>query len=300
MLSRMNRHLNSLAIVKIIDALNIRRQAALLSLPYVEGDEVIMRKRRRHDFPSTAYARQMTAPLNAERECNELVEAAIADAISLQPPQKSEATRESALSLSESSLVPPQRGDNDSDGTRGSAKLPSQQPTPCAEIGSALEGRRLQGLALDGLRFTASFNRSDLSLCSLKRCYAVYSTFNLARLNEVNLSGAQVHSCTFVGAEARHVMALNCRFSHCQFKQCDMHNWDVRGATFFRCSFSLSDLSGWVYDGQTTVIEPVDWSRCRRLAWHVNSQLPVGDCRVVGKGTEKALSLPPPAKPRKA
>lgn len=299
----MSRQLNPLAIVRILDALNIRRQAALLALPYA-SEEAARRSARAHS--ATTYTRQLTSPLTAEKACDQLVELAIARAVELRSSKKeaSTATKSTAPvpSSDASSLMKPcgnSAHDNKTE-TNGSGRIGSHLgPTPRAEIGAALEGRRLQGLSLDGLRFTASFNRSDLSKVSLKKCYAANSTFNLARLNDADLSGSQLHSCTFVNTEARHVNAVNCRFSHCQFKQCDLRSWDVRGAVFFRCGFTLSDLCGWAYDGRTVVIEPVDWSRCRRLAWHVRSQLPVGDCRVTGKGTEDALSLPPAAKPRR-
>lgn len=318
----MNRQLNSAAIVRILDALNIRRQAALLSLPYTThlappkspptSPEASSSSSSSSSPPSSSqlqweerlplpkfsrqYTRQMTAPLSAERECNELLEFAIAEAIQLQPSAKATGnTGASSSSSSSSSLaLAVAADDGGTGGGGGTTKAPPAAPRPAEEIGSALEGRRLQGLSLDGLRFTASFNRSDLSHCSLARCYAAYSTFNLSRMTQCDLTGAQFHSCTFLGADAAGVRACNARFSHCQFRQCDLTGWDVRGATFFRCSFALSDLSRWGYDAQTTVIEPVEWSRCRRLGWHADrAGTAVRECRVVWRGMEQALSLPP-------
>lgn len=172
------------------------------------------------------------------------------------------------------------------------AELATATAAPRAEIGSALEGRRLKGLDVSGARLTADFNRADLSHASFMGCVVANSTFNLSDAARMCVAGAQFHTCTFFGTAAPQVEARGARFAHCIFRQADLRDWDVRGATFFRCTFTLCDLSGWRYDAETRVVDPVDWRRCRREGWSASKGAAVHACCVTGPAAN-ALSLPP-------
>ncbi|GET93346.1 hypothetical protein, conserved [Leishmania tarentolae] len=168
---------------------------------------------------------------------------------------------------------------------------------PRKEIGTVLEGRDLHRIDLSGTRLSASFNRSDLSEAILLGTYFAHSTFNLCDLRRANLSGAEFHSCTFLSTNASAAVARRAHFSHCTFHRADLSNWDAAGATFFQCSFTLSDLSRWSLDGQTTVVNPTNWGRCRRLDWVMKPGSSVRECCVIGDAnTTNALSLAPAEK----
>ncbi|CAJ1012758.1 putative Pentapeptide repeat (8 copies)/Pentapeptide repeat (9 copies) [Leishmania naiffi] len=168
---------------------------------------------------------------------------------------------------------------------------------PRKEIGTVLEGRDLHRIDLSGTRLSASFNRSDLSEAILIGTYFAHCTFNLCDLRKANLAGAQFYSCTFLSTDASAAAARRAHFSHCVFHRADLSDWDAAGATFFQCSFTLSDLSRWSVDGQTTVVKPTSWGRCRRLDWVMRPGSSVRECRVVGDAnTTTALSLAPAEK----
>ncbi|KAG5464102.1 hypothetical protein LSCM1_00282 [Leishmania martiniquensis] len=177
------------------------------------------------------------------------------------------------------------------------SSVPSSSATawcPRREIGTVLEGRDLQGIDLSGTRLSASFNRSDLSEANLLGTYFAHCTFNSCDLRKANLAGTQFHSCTFLSTDASAATACQALFSHCVFHRADLSEWDAAGATFFQCSFTLSDLSRWSVDGQTTVVKPTDWGRCRRLDWIMKPGSSVRECRVVGDANAtRALSLAP-------
>ncbi|CAJ09227.1 conserved hypothetical protein [Leishmania major strain Friedlin] len=168
---------------------------------------------------------------------------------------------------------------------------------PRREIGAVLEGRDLHRIDLSGTRLSASFNRSDLSEAVLLGTYFAHCTFNLCDLRKANMAGAQFHSCTFLSTDASAAAARRAHFSHCMFHRADLSDWDAAGATFFQCSFTLSDLSRWSLDGQTTVVSPTDWGRCRRLDWVMKPGSSVRECRVFGDANAaNALSLAPAEK----
>lgn len=171
---------------------------------------------------------------------------------------------------------------------------------PRYEIGTALEGRDLRRIDLAGSRITFSVNRSDLSGASFVGTFFAHCTFNVSSLYGAEISGAKFSSCTFVGTSAVGVVARCSHFSHCIFQRADLRQWDSSGATFFRCSFTLCDMSQWKVDGQTTIISPIDWARCRRLDWIMHPGSRVRECRVVNENgsAEHALSLPPREGPR--
>ncbi|KAK7199989.1 Pentapeptide repeats (9 copies) [Novymonas esmeraldas] len=165
---------------------------------------------------------------------------------------------------------------------------------PRREIGTVLEGRDLHKIDLAGGRVSASFSRSDLSESLLLGTYFANCTFNSCDLCRADMSGAQFHSCTFLSADATAAVARRAHFSHCVFHRADLSDWDAAGATFFQCSFAMSDLSRWHVDGQTTVVKPTDWGRCRRLDWVMKPGSPSRQCRVVGDASATAaLSLAP-------
>ncbi|CBZ26120.1 conserved hypothetical protein [Leishmania mexicana MHOM/GT/2001/U1103] len=168
---------------------------------------------------------------------------------------------------------------------------------PRREIGAVLEGRDLHRIDLSGTRLSASFNRSDLSEAVLLGTYFAHCTFNLCDLRRANMAGAQFHSCTFLSTDMSAAAVRRAHFSHCIFHRADLSDWDAAGATFFQCSFTLSDLSRWSLDGQTTVVSPTDWGRCRRLDWVMKPGSSVRECRVVGDANATtALSLAPAEK----
>lgn len=251
----MQRKLAVASIASILEALSIKREATLLALASEDGATA--------EEPSPCHSPRPhstslpPAVMSAELLCNDVVQQSVLEAVTLQ--------------------------------TR---PVPGQPVAAKAEIGSALEGRRLCGLSLDGARLTSSFNRSDLTESSWRRTYVVYTTFNLSCLHQACLRDAQFHSCTFIGVDAVRVDARGGRFSHCVFRQADLRLWNVCGAIFFGCTFTLSDLTGWTFDGQTTVLEPVDWGRCRRLDWTAGPGSTCGSVFVPGHHVQ-ALSLPP-------
>ncbi|KAG5465575.1 hypothetical protein CUR178_00282 [Leishmania enriettii] len=165
---------------------------------------------------------------------------------------------------------------------------------PRKEIGTVLEGRDLHRINLSGTRLSASFNRSDLSEATFLGTYFAHCTFNSCDLRSASLEGAQFHSCTFLSTGASAAVARRALFSHCVFHRADLSDWDAAGAIFFHCSFALSDLSRWSVDGQTTMVRPTDWGRCRRLDWTMKPGSSARECRVIGDAnTTRALSLAP-------
>lgn len=267
----MERRLSRPAISAILEALRTHRKAALLSLP----------------CSTPCFRAALPLPLDgSSTQQPDRGLSALTDVEKL----TRDAVREAVLRASEIQRAPsPTSSTHDETWGTKNAKA----STPQAEVGSVLEGRRLHQLDLSGTRLAASFNRSDLSQCNFTGSYVAHSTFNLARLRCADLSGAQVHSCTFYSCDAVGVNARRARFSHCVFRQADLRGWCVCGATFFHCTFTLCDLSEWEFDGETVVVEPTDWSRCRRLKWRTSKSCPLHECRVVGPHAARALSLPP-------
>ncbi|KAG5490148.1 hypothetical protein JKF63_00267 [Porcisia hertigi] len=166
---------------------------------------------------------------------------------------------------------------------------------PRREIGTVLEGRDLHRIDLSGTRLSASFNRVDLSEALLLGTYFAHCTFNSSDLRKANLAGAQFHSCTFLSTDASDVIACRAYFSHCVFHRADLSHWDAAGATFFQCSFTMSDLSHWYVDGQTVVVKPIDWGRCRRLDWVMKPGSSLRECRVVGDASAMSSASLAPA-----
>ncbi|ESL12185.1 hypothetical protein TRSC58_00052 [Trypanosoma rangeli SC58] len=251
----MERRLRRTAMMQVLDALNLQRKAALLSLPF----EASLSTRFSHHAsaaPSPA-SRLLGTSLDTEKEVMPFVRDAVLQALEPSPR------------------------------THADGKPEPEWP----DVGTLMEGRRLVGIDLACTRLSGTFNRCDLSGSNFTGAFADHGTFNLTRMQGCSLAGAQFHSCTFLAADAAGVDARRGRFSQCVFCRANLIDWDVRGASFYRCVFTMSDLSRWVYDGQTTVMEPVDWGRCRRLGWSTPAQ-DCGDCRVVGKASG-ALSLRP-------
>ncbi|KAF5221106.1 hypothetical protein ECC02_005818 [Trypanosoma cruzi] len=238
----MDRRLNHTVMTHVLDALNVQRKSALLSLPFEAFATTSFTGNK------TSSSRLLSGQLDTEKEVMPFVRDAVLRAVERSPQDC---------------------------GGKKTAEWP--------EVGTLMEGRRLVGIDLACTRLSGSFNRSDLSGANFTGAFADHSTFNLARMQGCKLAGAQFHSCTFLASDAAGADARRGRFSQCVFCRANMTDWDVRGATFYRCVFKLSDLSRWVYDSQTTVVEPVDWGRCRRLGWMTPSE-DCGDCLVVGKG----------------
>ncbi|RNF19640.1 uncharacterized protein Tco025E_04015 [Trypanosoma conorhini] len=253
----MERRLHRTAMAQVLDALNVQRKAALLSLPL----EASLSTSPACPAPPSPASRLLSSQLDTEKALMPFLRDAVVRALEPSPQ------------------------------ARAGGKTTSEWP----EVGTLMEGRRLVGIDLACTRLSGTFNRSDLSGADLTGAFADHSTFNLARMQGCSLAGAQFHSCTFLAADAAGVDARRGRFSQCVFCRANLIDWDVRGASFYRCVFTMSDLSRWVYDAQTTVMEPVDWGRCRRLDW-TTPAAGCGDCRVVGKAGG-ALSLPPRAPP---
>ncbi|KEG12721.1 hypothetical protein DQ04_01471070 [Trypanosoma grayi] len=251
----MGRHLSRAVVAQVIDALNVQRKTALLSLPFEASWVTATTTESSSGGSASSLSRLLNGPLDTEREVLPFVRDAVLRAVERTP-----------------------RG-------RDSKLMPEEH-----EVGALMEGRRLVGLNLTCSRLSADLNRSDLTGADFTDAFASHSTFNLARMQRCSLAGAQLHSCTFLATDAVGVDARRCRFSHCVFCRTDMTDWDVRGATFYRCAFTMSDMSGWLYDGATMVVEPVDWSRCRRLNWRAAAGCSVRECNVVRKNTSCSSS----------
>lgn len=238
-----------------------------------------------------------------------LAESAVTGPLSTPHSATEEATSAARGLLRDSLLAAVEIAASDAEGTSlavtGQAVTLSKAPVPSgtaawvprAEVGTVLEGRDLHLIDLSGARLSASFNRSDLTEALFLGTCAAHCTFNSCELRRADLSGAQFHSCTFLSADATGVVARRAHFSHCVFHRADLSDWDASGATFFQCTFTLSDLSRWLVDGQTTVVKPTGWGRCRRLEWRMKPGSAVRECRVVGDaGAAGALSLAPAAR----
>ncbi|ORC85229.1 uncharacterized protein TM35_000372020 [Trypanosoma theileri] len=249
----MERRLNRTLMAQVMDAINIQRKAALLSLPF---ESSLASSYTSSKTNSASSMRLLDGPLSTEREVMPFLRDAVLEAI-------------------ERPLESPDW---------------NQERKSNVEVGTILEGRRLVGLNLACARLCGSFNRSDLSGTDFTDAFASHSTFNLARMPRCCLTGAQFHSCTFLATEASYVDARSGRFSHCVFRRTDMTGWDVRGATFYNCDFTMSELSDWVYDGQTIVVAPVGWSRCRRLGWDARGNSAAPQSCIIGGAVP---SLPP-------
>ncbi|CBH15838.1 hypothetical protein, conserved [Trypanosoma brucei gambiense DAL972] len=271
----MERCLSLGVISRLLDALNLRRKVALLSLPFETSMIRVGKNLDSHRVSSSAssspavpYAKLLSFPLEAEMEVQPLVRGAVLEALG-----------ESA------------GGQRAADG--GCRRVESVRSKEI-EIGSILEGRCFSSLDFACTNLSASFNRCALVSASLGGAFVSHSTFNLTDIKRSSFIGAQFHSCTFLATDAVGVDARCGRFSHCTFCRASMSGWDVRGATFYRCTFTMCDMSGWTYDSQTTVVEPVGWECCRRLNWVPFGEGAVGDCRVVREqGGERGLSLRP-------
>ncbi|KAH9588631.1 Pentapeptide repeat [Trypanosoma melophagium] len=251
--ARMERRLNRTLMTQIMDALNIQRKAALLSLPF---ESSLAPSYTFSKTDSASSKRLLDAPLSTEKEVMPFLRDAVLKAI------------ERPLQCCNQ----------------------NQEANGNVEVGTILEGRRLVGLNLACARLCGTFNRSDLSGVDFTDAFGGHSTFNLARMRRCCLTGAQFHSCTFLATDASYVDARRARFSHCVFRRTDMTGWDVRGATFYHCDFTMSELSDWVYDGQTAVFAPVGWSRCRRLNWTARGSCAAPQSCTVGGAVP---SLPP-------
>nr|CCC93876.1 unnamed protein product [Trypanosoma congolense IL3000] len=259
----MKQQLSRTAIARLIDAFNIQRKTALLSLLLKSESEVGGGAgiTTREASPPLQPSGLLRRPLELEQNVLPFV-------------------RDTFLGTMESGLVRAAR-----EGVSPGAKT---------ENGNVMEGRRLVSLDLACTRLSTSFNRCDLSNAIFIDALVDHCTFNLASMACCNLAGAQFHSCTFLATDAVGIDARRGRFSYCNFCRANMIGWDVRGATFYRCSFALCDMSQWVYDGQTTVVEPVSWERCRRTKWMKTGTNNTGEFRVVrGTGKGCGLSLPP-------
>lgn len=253
----MRRKLNSTLAVEILDALNVRQRAVAYGLEFESSTSPKHSSTVQCVDSARLTRRLLESPMAMERDVSAYLQGVVIDAASTSSP------------------------------------MDCNGQTNQSEIGTILEGRRLVGLCFDNERLSTTFNRSDLSHTSFIGAVLTHSTFNLARLTCCDLRRAQFHSCTFIGADFANVDARQARFSHCVFHRVEMSRWRVQGSTFYCCSFALSDLSSWSYDSQTTIVDPNDWDRCRRLQWACMGSVQ-SDCRVVfGSNANSRSDLKP-------
>lgn len=276
----MSRRIDAAAVGRILESILFLRSASLTELVGGEKAPLTLPHGSRCDRSNPTKAE------SAMQSAQEYVRDSILAAVEIEaasPP-----LTESALTAEEGAL---------SACMTNAGALTEKAWQPRKEIGSALEGRDLHQVDLAGVRLSASFNRSNLADATLVGSYFAHCTFNSCVLRRADLSGGQFHSCTFMSADAGSVKARRAHFSHCVFHRADLCDWDAAGATFFRCSFTMSDLSRWRVDGQTTVITPTDWGRCRRLDWQMKPGSRQRECRVVCDAhAVHARSLGPPQK----
>lgn len=272
----MSRRIDSRAVARILEAAFLLRSARLSTLASDGQTAPSSSQTSGH----SAGTRSATDP--ATRSARGYLRESVLNAVEI----GASSSRGSALTVAEESHLARKKD---------AAAVAERLWRPRKEIGTALEGRDLHLIDLSGARLSASFNRSNLSGAVLAGCYFAHCTFNSCVLRTADLSGGEFHSCTFMSTDAENVKACRAHFSHCTFHRANLCNWDASGATFFQCSFTMSDLSRWHVDGQTTVIKPADWGRCRRLSWRMAPRSGVRGCSVIGDSkTMHALSLGPP------
>ncbi|KPA81226.1 hypothetical protein ABB37_03646 [Leptomonas pyrrhocoris] len=275
----MGRRIDSAAVGRILESVLLLRSARLTGI-LSRGESPLL-----PPHSSTAIAGARLEAESAIRSAREYLRDALLDAVEI---EASSSAGSSLVVVEDPRLASSKKG----------VMLTEKTWEPRKEIGSVLEGRDLRQMDLSGARLSASFNRSDLTDAALVGSYFAHCTFNSCVVHNADLSGGQFHSCTFMSTDASRVTARRAHFSHCTFHRADLCDWDACGATFFQCSFTMSDLSRWHVDGQTTVIKPVDWGRCRRLNWTMKPGSGLRECRVVGDvNAMGALSLGPPHRP---
>lgn len=274
----MSRRVDAAAVGRILESVLLLRSAKLT--------ELVKEEKRTRILSSQPLPHSAAAPLEtAAQSAQDYLRACILDAVEVKAAPSSPSD-ESALTIVENALP--------ANATATTASVGKASWQPRREIGSALEGRDLYQVDLSGARLSASFNRSNLASSNLIGSYFAHCTFNSCTLHLADLSGCQFHSCTFMSTNANAIKARRALFSHCVFHRADLRDWDAAGATFFQCSFTMSDLSRWHVDGQTTIIQPTDWGRCRRLDWQMKPGSGVRECRVFGDANVMhALSLGP-------
>ena len=97
-----------------------------------------------------------------------------------------------------------------------------------------------------------------------------YFSFNLADMEGVNLSGADLTGCSFVGADLTNANLSGANLTNASFKYADLTNVNLDGANLLNANLSSANLTNISIEGLVSLTKDTDLIE---VNWATNSRL---------------------------
>ena len=110
-----------------------------------------------------------------------------------------------------------------------------------------------------------------------------YFSFNLADMEGVNLSGADLTGCTFVGADLTNANLSGANLTNASFKYADLTNANLDGANLLNANLSSATLTNVSIEGLVSLTQDTD---SVEVNWATNSRLKLKESTDLNNWTE--------------